>query len=248
MANLIEKINIVVDGESAYDFRLKVNQAITGANTAFENINEMYQECATSVSVCEEAANKVDNAEVIIGTYVEEVAKPEIKKYFEDFIENGLEDLTTIQVRRNTPVPDSTGYLPKFWYKIIDGSGPFVLYAKLASPSNKLGNFSLTQNSEWSMSNNSWTISGSAKYNSSTTPDANDIIGLILKVEDGSYIKTVENNNIVSPQGVNYTGIIPEYDAETKTIFWTCGRAQSWDSIGGTLSVSNITITDGVIE
>jgi len=43
MADLVNKIPVVVDGESAYDFRLKVNQAIAGVNTAFERINEEYE-------------------------------------------------------------------------------------------------------------------------------------------------------------------------------------------------------------
>lgn len=248
MAKLIDKIPVIVDGESAYDFRLKINQTITGVNTAFENVNDMYKECLDSVSACEEAVKQVGEAEKEIQTYIDNVAKPEINNYFEEFLENVVGDIDTTQVRRNTPVPDSTGYLPKFFYKVIDGSGPLVLYAKLSSPSIKLSNLTLTKNSDWSMSSNSWTINGSAKYNSSTIPDADDIIRLMLKVEDGSYIKTMENVGITSLQGVSYTGIAPKYDVDSKTIFWTCGPKESWSAIGGSISVSNITITDGVVE
>lgn len=252
MANLINKIPVVVDGESAYDFRLKVNQAIAGVNTAFEHINEEYETIVEVSEQYELLKSDVNRARDEVAAYLEMVAKPEIKKYFADFIENEVEDLSTVQLRRNAPVQDSTGYLPDFWYEIIDGSGPLVLYAKLVSPSVIFSDMKLTKNSDWSMSNNSWTIEGSAKYDKSKAPTAFDVIGLMLKVEDGSYIVSEEvktqNFNGIAPSGISFEGIQPEYDAYSKTIYWTCGRVASWSEInGGKLTVNNISITDGKI-
>jgi len=38
----------------------------------------------------------ISRAQDEVETYIETVAKPEIKKYFADFIENGVEDLSTV--------------------------------------------------------------------------------------------------------------------------------------------------------
>lgn len=259
MADLVNKIPVMVDGESAYDFRLKINQAITSVNDAFENINreyntvveasEQYEKLQADViraqdeveayveTIAKPEINKYFEDEV--ETYVETVAKPEIHKYFEDFIENVVEDLSTVQVRRNTPVADSTGYLPDFWYKIERDFGPLVLYAKLISPSEIFSDMKLAKNNDWSISNNSWTITGSAKYNSNIVPTTIDKIGIKFVLEDGSRIIT---------DGVIFTGIQAEYDTYSKTIYWNCGRVENWNDIeNGKLTVNNIQITDGVL-
>lgn len=251
MADLVNKIPVVVDGESAYDFRLKVNQAIAGVNEAFESINEEYQTIVETTEQYETLKADISRAQDEVENYVETVAKPEIKKYFADFIENGAEDLSTIQLRRNNPVVDSTGYLPEFWYKVIDGSGPLVTYAKLVSPSSTFASLKLSKNSNWT-TGSPWTITGTATYNSSVIPSAVDVIGVMLSLEDGSYIvsEEIKNDNFsgVAPSGVTFTGIQPEYDAYSKTIFWTCGRVASWDEIeGGKITVNNIKVTDGVL-
>jgi len=67
-----------------------------------------------------------------------------------------------------------------------------VLHAKLVSPSTTFSNMNLTKDNNWDISNNSWTITGSANYNSNITPTALDVIGLMLTVEDGSYIISEE--------------------------------------------------------
>jgi len=52
----------------------------------------------------------------------------------------------------------------------------------------------------------------------------------------------------VVPSGITFDGIQPEYDAYSKTIYWTCGRVANWSEInGGRLTVNNISITDGEI-
>ena len=251
MANLVDKIPVVVDGESAYDFRLKVNQAISGVNEAFEKINKEYDTVVEAADQYEILKADISRAQDEVEHYVETVAKPEINKYFADFIENGVEDLSTIQLRRNTPVVDSTGYLPDFWYKVIDGSGPLVTYAKLVSPSSVFANLKLTKNSNWT-TGAPWTITGTATYNSGVIPSAVDVIGVMLTLEDGSYIvsEEVKNDDFsgIAPKGVTFTGIQPEYDAYSKTIFWTCGRVASWSDIeGGKITVNNIKVTDGVM-
>ena len=251
MADLVNKIPVVVDGESAYDFRMKVNQAISGVNTAFEKINEEYDTIIEAAEQYNLLKQDITRAQEEVEIYVNNTIKPEINKYFADFIENNTEDLSTVQLRRNAPVADSTGYLPKFWYKIINGSGPLVTYAKLVSPSSTFTNLKLDQNSNWT-TGDSWTITGTVTYDSSAIPDAVDVIGLLLTLEDGSYIVTDEiiNNsfNGVAPAGVTFAGIQPEYDTYSKTIFWTCGRVTSWNDIEeGKITVNNIKVTDGVI-
>lgn len=281
MANIVNKIPAVVDGESAYDFRLKINQAINGINNAFEDINRdynaiievsaQYEQLHADVSRAQgevaEVSEQSEQLQADIGraqdevmelsaqykqlqadvsraqdeveTYVETVAKPEINKYFEDFIENGVEDLSTVQLRRNAPIADSTGYLPDFWYKIERGSSPLVLYAKLISPSAIFSDMQLTKNSDWSISNNSWTITGSTKYNSNVAPTTIDKIGIKFMLEDGSRI-------IID--GATFGGIQAEYDAYSKTIYWNCGKVSSWNEIANSgFTVNNIQVTDGVL-
>lgn len=245
MANLVDKIPVVVDGESAYDFRLKINQAITGVNNAFESINREYNTVVEASAQYEQLQADVNRAQDEVETYVETVAKPEIHKYFEDFIENGVEDLSTVQLRRNAPVADSTGYLPDFWYKIERGSSPLVLYAKLISPSAIISDMKLTKNSDWNVSNNSWTIRGSAKYNKNIAPTTIDKIGVKFMLEDGC--------RIIS-KGYAVSGIQPEYDEYSKTIYWNCGRISSWSELeleleraGGDLTAIDVNVSDGVL-
>lgn len=244
MANLVDKIPVVVDGESAYDFRLKVNQAISGVNTAFENINREYDTIV-------QATNDISRERDEVVQYVEEVVKPEIKKYFEDFMENGVEDIKTIQLRHNAPVVDSTGYLPDFWYQIIDDSGLLVTYAKLTSNSRAFSNLSLTQNSDWDVqSDGKWTIDATATYDEKLIPASFDKIELMLTLEDGSYIQTeeIENDDFtgIAPECTSWTGIQPEYDSYSKKICWNCGMVQNWNAITGTqITISDVKVTDG---
>lgn len=240
MADIVNKIPVVVDGESAYDFRLKINQAITGVNNAFESINREYNTVVEASAQYEQLQEDVHRAQDEVESYVETIAKPEINKYFEDFIENGVEDLSTVQVRRNAPVADSTGYLPDFWYKIERGASPLVLYAKLISPSETFSDMKLTKNSDWSISNNSWTITGSAKYNSNIVPATIDKIGIKFVLEDGSSIITDK---------ATFSGIQAEYDTRSKTIYWNCGRISSWNEITNSrFTINNIQVTDGVLS
>ena len=251
MANLVEKIPVIIDGESAYDFRLKANQAIAGVNDAFEQINSQYDYIVDVNRKFNSLMESVARAQNQFDVYVETTAKPEIEKYFEDFIDNKVEDLSTVQLRRNKPEKDSTGYLPDFWYEIIDGSGPLVLNAKLVTKSNVFSDLKLSKEHDWSITSESWSIDGSFTYDSTKTPNAVDIIGLVLVLEDGSEIIAEKRTNNdfdgIAPSNTGFVGIQPEYDVNTKTIYWNFGRLSSWLKVGNKLQVDNVQITDGVI-
>lgn len=244
MADIVNNIPVVVDGESAYDFRLKVNEAITGVNTAFEKINQEYDYIVEASEQYQSLKEHVESIQDWVDTY-EETAKQEITQYFESFTRNKVEDLSTVQVRRNKPVGGSTGYLPDFWYKVVN-SGPLVLYAKLKSPSTStFSSMELDKNNNWSVSNNIWTIYGNVVYNKNNKPNSGDELKLMLTLEDGSYIVSDEYGVIT---GANYNKIQPKYDVYDKSIYWTFSNITEWNQITDQkLLVGNISVTDGII-
>lgn len=198
----------------------------------------------------ESLQQEIDRAQEGIENYVDTQVKPEIDTYFETFMEGNVEDLRTVQVRRNAPKPDATGYLPEFWYE-SDDTGCLVTYAKLVSPSSVFSDLRLSRNSNWS-TGTYWTISGTASYDSTKVPSAIDTIGVMMNLEDGSKIVTEEKHTSdfsgTAPADVTFTGIQPEYEERTKTIYWNLGRVRSWDELTeGKCTVANIQVTDGTL-
>lgn len=236
--SFIEKIPVVVDGESAYDFRLRINQAIANINTAFEKINEEYNTIIEAVEQYDELKTEIVRAQDSIRTHLETVIKPEINKYFDDFIENSVEDLSTVQIRRNAPMVDSTGYLPDFWYQ-IESTGPLITSVKLTSPSTILSELSVGEQSDWETNNGTWTILATVKYDDNSIPTINEIVTMKFFLEGGCNIKF---------DNVSYEGVQYEYNQHDEAISWNLGGLIGWDYLdNGRIGVNNIQVTDGVL-
>lgn len=112
----VGKISQIENGQNAYDFRAAINKAIGGINNAFDAINQEYDEIVVMHKEVEDAKEDAKNAIIEETGEAVEVAIDAI----EAAVGQGLEDIAKIKVDRNEPQATEEGYLPNFWYQIIE--------------------------------------------------------------------------------------------------------------------------------
>lgn len=112
----VGKISPIENGQNAYDFRAAINLAIGGINNAFEAINQEYVEIGEMHKEVEDAKEDAKNAIIEATAGAVDVAIDAI----EAAVGQGLGDIAKIKVGEDEPQATEEGYLPNFWYQIIE--------------------------------------------------------------------------------------------------------------------------------